>query len=162
MENTNQTAGTQVAEAAGHQREEDTRKLLRECNAGIKMGMDSIDEVMPSVRDDRLRRILEQCRREHADLGDETHELLLRWGADTKDPHPIAKGMSWLTTNVKLQWGQSDKTVAGIMSDGCHMGVKSLNGYLNEYADADSKARSVTRKLIDIEERMSDRMTAYL
>ena len=145
-----------------NKKHDDTEKLLRECNAGIKMGISSIDEVLPSVRDSRLKGILESSRREHADLGDETHELLLECGGDTKDPHPIAKGMSWLTTNVKLQWGQSDKTVAGIMTDGCNMGVKSLNGYLNEYSSADSQSQRIAKKLIDIEERMAEQMAAYL
>ena len=159
MENTEHSA---AMEHGADKRQSDTQKLLRECNAGIKMGISSIDEVMPSVEDDRLRRTLERSRKEHADLGDETHELLLECGGDTKDPHPIAKGMSWLTTNVKLQWGQSDKTVAEIMTDGCNMGVKSLNGYLNEYSSADSHSQRIAKKLIDIEERMAEQMAAYL
>ena len=35
--------------------EEDTVKLLRECNAGIKMGVSSIDEVLPKVKSSSLR-----------------------------------------------------------------------------------------------------------
>lgn len=30
--------------------EEDTIKLLRECNSGIKMGVSSIDDVLPKVK----------------------------------------------------------------------------------------------------------------
>ena len=29
--------------------QEDTVKLLRECNAGIKMGVSSLDEVLPKI-----------------------------------------------------------------------------------------------------------------
>lgn len=141
---------------------EDTLKLLRECNAGIKMGVDSIDEVIDTVKDSHLRELLEESRSEHRKLGDETHELLLQIGGDTKEPHPIAKGMSWLTTNVKLMANPDDKTVATIMSDGCHMGVKSLSGYLNEYEGADQISREMARRVIDVEERMADRMKAYL
>lgn len=141
---------------------EDTLKLLRECNAGIKMGVSSIDEVIPSVEDPKLKDTLEQCRREHSELGDETHELLLKYGGDTKEPHPIAKGMSWVKTNVKLQMGGDDKVIADIMTDGCNMGIKSLTGYLNEYSDANLKSRNMAKRLIDIEERMSERMKDYL
>ena len=70
--------------------------------------------------------------------------------------------MSWLKTNVKLQMGADDKTVAELMIDGCHMGVKSLSGFLNEYKEADRKSRSMTERLIDVEERMADSMKAYL
>ncbi len=145
-----------------NKKHDDTEKLLRECNAGIKMGISSIDEVLPSVRDSRLKGILESSRREHADLGDETHDLLLKYDCDTKEPHPIAKGMSWIKTTVKLQLEPGDKTIAGLMTDGCNMGVKSLNGYLNEYGLADSKAQRIAEKLIDIEQRMADSISEYL
>ncbi|MBQ5544668.1 MAG: hypothetical protein IIU00_03245 [Clostridia bacterium] len=145
-----------------NQQTEDTRKLLRECNAGIKMGVTSIDEVIDTVKDPHLKQVLKDSRAEHNQLGDETHELLLAYGCDTKEPHPIAKGMSWLKTNVKLQMGADDKTVAGLMIDGCHMGVKSLSGFLNEYKEADHKSRSMTERLIDVEERMAENMKAYL
>lgn len=141
---------------------DDTEKLLRECNAGIKMGISSIDEVLPSVRDSRLKGILESSRREHADLGDETHELLLRYDCDTKEPHPVAKSMSWLKTNVKLMVDPGDKTVADLMTDGCNMGIKSLNGYINQYTLADSRAQKLAGKIIDVEQRMADSMADFL
>ncbi len=152
----------QAMENVENKKHDDTEKLLRECNAGIKMGISSIDEVLPSVRDSRLKGILERSRREHADLGDETHELLLKYDCDTKDPHPVAKGMSWIKTNVMLRLDPGDKTIADLMTDGCNMGVKSLNGYLNEYALADSKAQKITARLIDIEERMAGDMAEFL
>ena len=159
MENTGKNEAVENVENKKH---DDTEKLLRECNAGIKMGISSIDEVLPSVHDSRLKGILENSRREHADLGDETHELLLKYDCDTKEPHPIAKGMSWLKTSVRLLTDPSDKTVADLMTDGCNMGVKSLNGYLNEYTLADSKAQKITGRLIDIEARMADSMAEFL
>ncbi len=159
MESTEKNGSVENTENKKH---DDTEKLLRECNAGIKMGISSIDEVLPKVHDSRLKGILENSRREHADLGDETHELLLKYNCDTKEPHPVAKGMSWLKTNVMLTVDPSDKTVADLMTDGCNMGVKSLNGYLNEYSLADAKAQKITGRLIDIEERMADSMAEFL
>ena len=56
--------------------EEDTVKLLRECNSGIKMGVESIDEMLPKVKDSGLRSALEESRQAHGKLGDRTHSLL--------------------------------------------------------------------------------------
>ena len=39
--------------------------------------------------------------------------------------------MSWMKVGVKMGLDDSDKTVADLMTDGCNMGVKSLNRYLN-------------------------------
>ena len=46
--------------------EQDTIKLLRECDAGIKMGISSIDDVLPHVESDRFHQCLQHCRQEHA------------------------------------------------------------------------------------------------
>ena len=152
----------QAMENVENKKHDDTEKLLRECNAGIKMGISSIDEVLPSVRDSRLKGILERSRREHADLGDETHELLLKYDCDTKDPHPVAKGMSWIKTNVMLRLDPGDKTIADLMTDGCNMGVKSLSRYLNQYKAADEVSKDIAKRLIHQEQQLADSMRAYL
>ena len=42
--------------------EEDTIKLLRECDAGIKMGISSIDDVLDYVSDNTFKQYLIDCR----------------------------------------------------------------------------------------------------
>ena len=142
--------------------EEDTIKLLRECNAGIKMGVSSIDEVLPKVHSNALRGSLEKCRRAHGKLGDETHTMLVRYGDEGKEPNPVAKGMSWVKTNVMLAMEESDKTVADLITDGCNMGVKSLNRYLNQYEAAEEHAKDIAKRLIGLEKNLAQEMQPYL
>ncbi len=142
--------------------EQDTVKLLRECNAGIKMGVSSIDDCFDSVKSAELRQTLTDSRNEHQRLGDETHEMLLAYHDEGKEPNPIAKGMSWMKTNVKLSWEPGDKCVADLITDGCNMGVKSLNRYLNEYGAAEEKAKDIAKKLIAMEDELAKNMRAYL
>ena len=49
----------------------DTIELLKECNAGVKMGVSSIDEVLPSVNNVALKQKLVVCKDEHEKLGNE-------------------------------------------------------------------------------------------
>lgn len=142
--------------------EEDTIKLLRECNAGIKMGVSSIDEVLPKVQSAGLRGSLEKCRSAHGRLGDETHAMLAQYGDSGKEPSPMAKGMSWMKTNVKLTLEESDKTVADLITDGCNMGVKSLNRYLNQYEAAEERAKDIAKRLIGLEEHLAQEVQTYL
>ncbi len=142
--------------------EQDTIKLLRECDAGVKMGVSSIDDVLDSVRSKELREYLVQCRNEHVKLNDEVQGALERFHDDGKDPNPIAKGMSWIKTNVKLAADTSDETVADLMTDGCNMGVKSLNRYLNEYEAADETAKDIAKRLINLEEKLAVDIRKYL
>ena len=142
--------------------EQDTVKLLRECDAGIKMGISSIDEVLDYVRSDALKTYLCDCKREHEKLNTEVQERLDRFGDEGKDPNPIAKGMSWMKTNVKLGLDESDGTVADLITDGCNMGVKSLNRYLNEYKAADEVSKDIAKRLINQEEKLATNLRGFL
>lgn len=142
--------------------EHDTVRLLRECDAGIKMGVDSIDEVRDFVRSDELREALTQCKSKHEKLKDELQQALDRFGDDGKNPNPVAKGMSTVKTNLKLGINMSDATVADLMTDGCNMGIKSLSKYLNEYKAADEKAKDITKKLISQEEQLLQDVRPFL
>ena len=74
----------------------------------------------------------------------------------------MAKGMSWVKTNVKLAMDMSDATVAELMTDGCNMGVKSLNRYLNQYEAADETAKDIAKRLIRLEEQLAVDMRRFL
>ena len=142
--------------------EQDTVKLLRECDAGIKMGVRSIDDVEKFVKSSDMKKLLGDCKDEHKRLEKEVEGMLDNYGDDGKNPNPIATGMSWMKTNVKLSMHHSDKTVADLMTDGCNMGVKSLSGYLNQYKAASEKSKDIAKKLIAIESDLSENMRAYL
>ena len=142
--------------------EQDTIKLLRECDAGVKMGTKSIDDVMDYVRSEKLRQRLNECKDEHNKLGEEIREHLNRFHDEGKEPNPMAKGMSWLKTNMKLVMHESDSTIAELMIDGCDMGVKSLYQYLNDYDDAEHEAKALCKRLIGIEEALRKELREYL
>lgn len=142
--------------------EQDTIKLLRECDAGIKMGVKSIDDVEKFVKSSDMKSLLAKCKNEHERLEKEVEVLLNAYGDDGKNPNPLATGMSWMKTNMKLSMHHSDKTVADLMTDGCNMGVKSLSGYLNQYKAASEKSKDIAKKLIAIEADLGESMRAYL
>lgn len=142
--------------------EQDTVKLLKECDAGIKMGLDAIDEVMDYVSDDRLKQSLSKSKEEHERLQGDLHKLLQNRGDVGKDPSMMAKSMSHLKTNVKLVFNESDHTIADLITDGCNMGVKSLHRYMNQYKSADSTARDVAEKLSGIEEDLAYNVRPFL
>ena len=142
--------------------EKDTVKLLRECDAGVKMGVASIDDVLPYVHSSALKKYLSDCKREHEKLKQEIEGQLDRYRDDGKEPNPVAKGMSWIKTSVRLAMNESDRTIADLMTDGCNMGVKSLNRYLNQYEAADEVSKDITKRLINLEERLTIDIREFL
>ena len=142
--------------------EHDTIRLLRECDAGIKMGISSIEEVLEYTGDKNLRERLQRSVSEHEEIKKDLQELLDIYHDEGKEPNVMAKGMSWIKTNVKLAINESDNVIADLITDGCDMGVKSLSKYLNQYEGADEKSKDLAKKLIKVEEKLGNDMREYL
>lgn len=142
--------------------ESDTIKLLRECDAGVRMGVSAINDVFDHVRSEKLKQCLNACKDEHNQLSTEIDQMLERYEDEGKAPNPMAKSMSWLKTNMKLGLSDTDQTVADLMTDGCNMGVKSLNKYLNQYKAADERSKDITKRLINLEEKLAVDIRGYL
>ena len=142
--------------------EQDTIKLLRECDAGIKMGISSIDDSLKYVQSTELKQILEKCLKEHESIKAELQQQLKDYHDDGKEPPVMAKGMSWIKTNVKLAVNESDNAVSDFITDGCNMGIKSLSLYLNKYKAAYEKSKDIAKKLISLEERLAVDIRKFL
>lgn len=140
----------------------DTIHLLKECDAGSKMAVASIDDTLENIKNSQLIELLNKSKAHHTKLGNELHSLLLEYGSEEKDPNAMAKSMSWLKTNMKMSMDHSDAVVADLMTDGCNMGIKSLYKYLNKYPAANQKAKDICTKLIGIEEELLRDLREYL
>lgn len=142
--------------------QDDSIKLLRECNAGIKMGVSSLDDMMKYVQSEDLRTLLQKSKATHIRLGNTTHEYLNEYHDSGKEPAVMAKVMSKMKANIKLDEDGPDSTVADLITDGCNMGVKSLYRYLNQYPAAEEKIKKLTREVADAEETLTRELRDYL
>ena len=140
----------------------DTLNLLHECESGVKMGIASIDDVLDKVKNDEFRRALAVSRGTHVDMNERIASMLKARGGTSREPSAMAKGMSWIKTNASFALNSSDSTIADLMTDGCNMGIKSLNKYLNQYPAADSDARKLAQSLISAEEKLAQSIQSYL
>lgn len=141
---------------------EDTIKLLKECDAGAKMGIDGIEEVLDKVENENLKSILEKYLQDHKKLEDKIKGELDKFHDEEKEPNPIAKVMSWMKTNVKLIKGEHDKVIADLMTEGCNMGIKSICRYINQYPNALENIKKLCYDLVELEENFAKDMREYL
>ena len=72
--------------------EQDTIRLLRECDAGVKMGISSIDDVLKYVSDKEFKDGLIDCKAEHERLGCEIRDRLAKYQDDGKRTKSDGKG----------------------------------------------------------------------
>lgn len=142
--------------------EHDTIELLRECDAGIQMGISAIDGVNDKVKSDEFRKSLDGFQREYAQLQNEIQGILHSYNDEGKDPNPVAEGMAKLKTGFTMAVNDDDSAAADLIYDGCNMGVKSLNKYLNQYGSADGRAKDLTKRLIELQNRQLKELQKYL
>ena len=142
--------------------QEETIRLLQECDAGVQMGITSIQEVLPYVKEGKFRQLLLACRDKHEKLQEEIQREPEASREEGKEPNLMAKGMSWMKTKGKLAMDESDATIADLMTDGCNMGIKSLYRYLNQYPAADKEIIHLTKDIISTEEKLLKALRPYL
>lgn len=141
---------------------QDTVELLKECDAGCKMAIDSMEQISKYVSDDKLKTIIQKYNGAHIKMEEDIHRLLNNIGEDDKEPSPIAKASSWLQSEVKMMMNCDAKQAAHLLTDGCNMGVKSLCEYKNAYKAADEKSVKMCEKLCDLETKMTYELQEFL
>ena len=77
--------------------QEETIRLLQECDAGVQMGIASIQEVLPYVKEEKFRQLLLGCRDKHEKLQEEIRQKLEVNRDEKKEPNLMAKGMFWMS-----------------------------------------------------------------
>lgn len=140
----------------------DSIHLLKECDAGVKMGIQSIDDVIDNVENEKMRQLLIESKGHHEKLRDEIHDLLDEYDSSEKEPSKMATIMSWVKTNSKLMMNDDDSVIADLMTSGSDMGIKSLNKYLNQYSNANHNVKDICHRLISIEDALRKDLEKYL
>ncbi|WP_455539307.1 hypothetical protein [Terrisporobacter sp.] len=141
---------------------DDTIKLLKECDAGTKMGIDGIQQVIDKVEDKQLLSILEKYLKDHEKLEHKIQGKLNEFHDSEKEPNPIARAMSWVKINVKLIKGEHDPVIADLMTEGCNMGIKSISRYMNQYPTAMETIKSLCYDLVELEENFEKDLRRFL
>ena len=140
----------------------DSIKLLKECNSGCKNATSSMEQVIPYVKEEKLKKIIEDYNKKHIKLGDECHKLLNEAGEEEKDPNQFTKAVASIGTEVKLLIDDGSSKIAELMVDGCNMGIKSLSRFVNQYKGAESKIKDISFEIISIEQDFMNELLAFL
>lgn len=136
--------------------------LLKECNSGCKSATNSMEQIIPDIKDEKLRKMVEDYNKKHIKLGDECHVVLKDNGMMEQDPNKISKAMAKVSIEFKLAIDSTTDKIADMLVDGCTMGIKSLSKYINQNKGAESKVKDLAFELISIEQDFMNELLAYL
>lgn len=141
---------------------EDSIKLLEECNSGCKMAMHSMDHALEYAKDQNLKILLQQYKEKHERLAKESAELLYEAGHEGKKPGMMASAFAWITEETKMMWEDDNNQIAKLMMDGANMGIQSITEYRHKYHEADENAQSIAEKLVRVEEEFLQELKRFL
>ena len=139
-----------------------TVTLLKECNAGCKMAVSSIDRIKEFLMNPELEQTLTAYKEQHKKLEEESSKLLSEPGECGQQPDKIASAFSWITTEVKLLVKDDSTQIAKILMNGCNMGIQSISECMNKCPDASHDSISLAKKLVKCEEKLMEDMKKYL
>lgn len=142
--------------------EEDTKKLLEECNSGSKMGINSIEQVMEYIKDENLKKLVLDYKEKNEKIEQQSSEMLEKQGEEEKEPPAIATAFSWFTTEMKLIIKNDSSQIAKLMMDGCNMGIQSISKYQNQYKNASKESMNLAQKLVKIQEDFMKELKDFL
>lgn len=142
--------------------EEQTRKLLQECSAGCKMGINSMEQVREYISEEKLGSVLDEYLEKNRELLGETEKLLAEEGGQDKEPGAVASAFSWFSTEVKLMMKDGSSQIAKIMMDGSNMGIQSLCRYMHEYEGASKESLKLAKKLVETEEAFMKELQQFM
>ena len=140
----------------------DDIELLKECDSGVKMGIQGIAAVIDDAYGDDFKNLLENYEEQHVKILGVIHEKLNEAGASIRGPHPIARAMANMSTDMKMMMNNSNEKIADIMMDGCNMGIKSVSKYMNQYAAASKETMQIANDIVVLEQNFMNDLRQYL
>lgn len=141
---------------------QDTIELLKECDAGCNMAIESMEQINRYVTNDQLKALITKYNGAHIKLEEDIHRLLNNMGEEGQEPSPLERMGAWAQTELKMSMNGDIKKAADILTNGCNMGIKSLCEYKNTYKTADEKSVALCEKLCDIESHMVEDLQTFL
>lgn len=139
-----------------------TIEILKECNKGCKMAVQSMVQLLEKIRNTDFCRLVKNSLEKHKEFLLETKELLDQYNEPESSPGRMATAFSWMSTEMKTTMNNEDGEIAKILMDGCNMGIKSVSEYVNKYKDASKESINLAKQLINEEEKLMKELKGYL
>lgn len=143
---------------------DDTVKLLQSCHRGTITAVNSLEQVMEHVQNDKLQSCLNETLNRHKELGDEIGSRLTAQGEVAEEPSTMARMGVWMTTEMRMLMDvdNRDHQIAKLIINGCNTGIQSLSEDINRFTDANRVSRDLATSLVTEEQRLMDDLRMYL
>ena len=145
-----------------HEMSTSTKDILGQISVGCHMAIDSTEQIMEHVTNDRFKELIGKYRDDHEKLKAEVEQRLRNHGIEIPTSGVMAKAFSWMSAETKLMFNDTDREAAKLLMDGCNMGIQSISEYINDNPDACETCKQYAKRLVSLEEDFMQELKPYL
>ena len=141
-----------------------TLDLLEAVYKNVRMGADSIIDIMPKVSDDSMRTELTSELERYEEFSAEIEKAILNMGEDAKDQGILAKLGTKMSVAMNTMVDSTTSHIAEMMIQGGTMGITDATKLLREYENTScsEEALDIARRVIKYEEETVERLKKFL
>lgn len=136
--------------------------ILNELNIGIKMGMDSISNVLESVKDDNFKKILLDQYNKYNEILNKVDKKLQTFDKISKDLPTMQKAMGFIEVKLNTTSDNSISHIAEMMLQGTNMGIIKGIKLLHNNPDMDKTIQNILNEFVDYQEKCMETLKEYL
>ena len=136
--------------------------ILNELNIGIKMGMDSISNVLESVKDDNFKKILLEQYNKYNEILNKVDKKLQTFDKVPKDLPAMQKDMGFIEVKMNTTSDNSISHIAEMMLQGTNMGIIKGIKLLHNNPDMDKTIQNILNEFVDYQEKCMETLKEYL
>ena len=138
--------------------------LLEAIYKNVRMGADSIIDIMPKVTDDAMRYELTSELERYEEFANEIEQIFLNTGEEAKDQGILAKLGTKMSVAMNTLVDSTTPHIAEMMIKGATMGITDATKLLREYesTSCSEEVISLTRRIIKYEEETVERLKKFL
>ncbi len=141
-----------------------TSEVLEQLHKTVTMGKESLLDVMPKVRDKKLKDELTRQLSEYEKYTDEITELLKKHGGKTQTESIVTKMSAKIGIEMGTLTDKSEQHIAQMVIEGTTMGITDTIRLIRDYENTScaEEALSLAKRIADFEEKAVERTKKFL
>ncbi len=141
-----------------------TKSFLDQLYKNVKIGADSIIDLLPKVKDEDIRAELTAELEQYEKFAKEVTDILFKLGETPKEESFMTKAMTKMGISLNTMADTSKSHIADIMIQGATMGVTDTTKLVREHENTSCSedALSLARRTIKYEEESIEKLKKFL
>ncbi len=139
-------------------------ELLQDIYSNVKMGSDSIINLLPKIKDDNMKTLMTSQLNQYEKYAQNVKNELVNQGVEPKEPNPISKISAKIGMEMKSMQDSTTSHMAEMMVQGSTMDITDLLQKVSAY-EVYPECRntvSLAKEIVAFEEHNVEKMKQFL